>query len=186
MSWHQDIRILWKTASTLLLSDLNPDHPTSDPLRRLNEDELATSTPYFVTATELSFSLLNHPGVYKRFSMSHVGRAGVVDLAFACLLLVPYFSECSDPLPSMGSDHIPILSHLNTPLFHDGPLSPNWALTDWPALESSLKTHTIQPHPALLMSRSMGTWFDTTLNRDYATLALHTPHKRVTHHSRPS
>jgi len=169
----------------LTLGELNLHYLTSDPLRRFKDDEIATSTPYFDRATELSFSLLNPHSTYTRFSMSHVGRPGVLDLALACPLLVPFFSEWSDPLPSKGCDHIPILIRHDPPLFREAPPSPNWALTYWPALESDLKALIIRSPPALLTSRSMGTWFDTNLNWVYATLALHTPLKRVIHRSNP-
>jgi len=115
---------------TLTLGDHNIHHPTADPLRVFKEDEIATSTPYFDRATELWFSLLNVPRVFTRFSMALVGRPGVLDLAFACPLLAPYFSEWSDPLPSTGSDHIPILLRFEAPLFPAAPPTPNWALTN--------------------------------------------------------
>ena len=94
---------------TLTLGDLNIPHPTADPLRTFKDDVIATSTPYFDRATDLGFTLLNTPGVFTRFSMSLIGRPGFLDLAFACPLLAPYFTEWSDPLPSTGSDQIPIL-----------------------------------------------------------------------------
>ena len=108
----------------LTLGDLNIHHPTADPLRTFKEDEIATWTPYFDRATDLGFSLLNTLGVFTRFSMSLVGRPGVLDLAFACPLLSPYFSEWSDPLPSTGSDHIPILLRFEAPLFSGSPPNP--------------------------------------------------------------
>ena len=106
---------------TLTLGDVNIHHPTSDPLWVFKEDEIATPAPYFDRATELGFSLLNTPGVFTRFSMSLIGRPGVIDLAFACPLLAPYLSEWSDLLPSTGSDHIPILLHFEAPLFRPPP-----------------------------------------------------------------
>ena len=109
---------------TLTLGDLNIHHPTGDHLRVFKEDEIATSTPYFDTATDLGFSLLNTPGVFTPFSMSVIGRPGILDLAFACPLLAPYFSEWSDPLPSTGSDHIPILLRFEAPLFRAPPPNP--------------------------------------------------------------
>ena len=114
---------------TLTLGDFNIHHAMADPLRTFKEDELATSTPYFDRATELGFSLLNTPGVFKRFSMSLIGRPGAHDLACAGPLRSPYFSEWSDPLPSSGSDHIPILLRFEAPLFRAPPVAPNWALT---------------------------------------------------------
>jgi len=170
---------------TLTLGDLNIHHPTADPLRVFKEDELATSTPYFDRATELGFTLLNVPGVFTQFSMSLIGRPGVIDLAFACPLLAPYFTEWSDPLPSTGSDHIPILLRFEAPLFRTPPPSPNWALTDWPALESSLKSTRISPAPPIPTTHSMDIWFKTNLDGITARLALHTPVKRVTFRSKP-
>ena len=132
---------------TLTLRDLNIHHPTADPLKAFKEHEIATSTPYFDRATDLGFSLLNTPGVITRFSMSLIGRPGVLDLAFACPLLALYFPEWSDALPSTGSDHIPILLRFEAPLFRAPPPTPNWALTDWTSLESSLKSAAISPPP---------------------------------------
>jgi len=109
---------------TLTLADLNIHHATADPLRVFKEDEIATSTPYFDRTTELGFTLLNVPRVFTRFSMSLIGRPSVLDLAFARPLLAPYFSEWSDPLPSSGSDYIPILLRFEAPLFRPPPPFP--------------------------------------------------------------
>jgi len=72
---------------TLTLGDLNIHHPPADPLRVFKEDEIATSSAYCERARDIGFSLLNTPGVFTRFSMSLVGRPGVLDQAFACPLL---------------------------------------------------------------------------------------------------
>ena len=170
---------------TITLGDLNIHHPTADPLRVFKEDTIATSSPYFDRATELGFTLLNVPGVFTRFSMSLIGRPGVIDLAFACPLLAPYFTEWTDPLPSTGSDHIPILLGFEAPLFRAPPPTPNWALTDWPTLDSALKATCISPVPPIATTLSMDIWFRTNMNRITAKLALHTPVKRVTFRSKP-
>ena len=170
---------------TLTLGDLNIHHPTSDPLRTFKEEEIATSPPYFDRATDLGFSHLNTPGVFTRFSMSIIGRPGVLDLAFACPLLAPYCTEWSDPLPSTGSDHIPILLRFEAPLFRPPPPTPKWALTDWASLESSLKATTILPSPPLPTAPSQDIWSSTNLGRVTSQFALHTPLKRVTFRSKP-
>jgi len=171
---------------TLTLGDLNIHHPTSDPLRGFKEDEIATSAPYFDRATELGFSLLNTPGVFTRFSMSLIGRPGVIALAFACPLLAPYFSQWSDTLPSTGSDPIPILLRFQAPLFRAPLASPNWALSDWKALEESLRATVIPPPPPIPTARSLDIWFKTKLDRVTAHFAMHTPLKRMTFRSKPS
>jgi len=78
--------------TSFTLGGLNIHDPTSDRLRIIKENEIATSTPYFDWATELGYSLINTPGVFTRFSMSLIGRPGVLDLAFACPLLRPYIT----------------------------------------------------------------------------------------------
>jgi len=170
---------------TLTLRDLNIHHPMAHPLRTFKGDELGTSMPYFNRATELGFTFLNAPGVFTRFSMSLIGCLGDLNLAFPCPLLAPYFSEWSDPLPSSGSDHIPILLRFDAPLFRTPPPTPNWALTDWPALALSLKAASISPAPRLPTTRSMAIWVKTNLDRITAMLALHTPIKRITYCSKP-
>ena len=170
---------------TLILGDLNLHHPTSDPLRDFKEYELAVSCPYFDKPTDLKFSLFNTPGVYTRFSMSTVGRPGVLDLVYACPRLIPSFSEWSDPPPSPGSDHIPILLSFNASLLHPPALLPNWALTDWTPLGESLKNMVVPPPPPLPTSTSLGSGFDINLNRITGLLVLHMPTKRITFRSKP-
>jgi len=180
-----DLIFLNFSTPVLTLCNLNIHQPTADPLRTFKEDELATTVPYFNRATELGYSLLNTPGVYTRLSMSLVSRPGVIDQAFACPLLTPYFSEWSDPLPSTGSDYIPILLRFDAPLIRAHPPPPNWALTDWGAVDAALKSLVIAAPRPLPTSVSLGTWFDTSLNRVSAQVTLHTPIKGITHWSKP-
>ena len=170
---------------TLTLGDLHIHHPIADPLRVFKEDEIATSSPYFDKAAELGFSLLNVPGVFSRFSMSLIVRPGVIDLAFACPLLAPYFTEWTDPLPSTGSHHIPILLLFEAPLFRAPSPGLNCPLTAWPTPESSLKATHISPALPIPTSRSMDIWFRTSLDTITAELALYTPVRQVTFRSKP-
>jgi len=93
--------------------------------------------------------------------------------------------QWSDPLPSTGSDHIPILLRFEAPLFCAPPLASNWALTDWPVFDLSLKADSISSAPPLPTTRSLDVWFKTNLGKITAQLALHTPVKRVTYRSKP-
>jgi len=170
---------------TITLGDLNVHHPPPHPHRVFKEDEIATSSPYFDRVMDLGFSLLNTPGVFTQFCMSLIGRPGVLDLAFACPLFASYFTDWSGPLPSTGSDHIPILLRFEAPLFRAPPTTHNWALTDWTSLEPALKATTIAPPPHLPTTRSLDSWFSTNLNRVTTQFALHTPLKRVTFQSKP-
>jgi len=94
------------------------------------DNKIATPVPYFDRATQPRFSLINTPGVYPRFLMSLVRLLGDIDLSFASPLLISYLAEWSNPLPSTGSDHIPILQPFDTPCFPAPPPQPNRALTN--------------------------------------------------------
>jgi len=102
-----DIIIPSLPGPTLTLGELNIHHLSADSLRSLKEDEMAPSVPYMDRATELGYTLLNTPPVYTWFSMSLVGRLGVLDLAFACPLLGSWFSEWSDGLRRPGPTTFP-------------------------------------------------------------------------------
>ena len=115
---------------TLVVGDFNIHHPLPDPLRSHSAEELATSFPYFSRSSELGFGLLNLPGVYTRFPLGGSGRPSVLDLAFASPLLLPFCQTWDTPLPSTGSDHVPVQIILSHSFTSPPPPSPNWALTD--------------------------------------------------------
>ena len=108
---------------TLVLGDFNLHHPAADPLCSFDAGEARLSHPYFDLASELLFSLLNLPGLYTYFPFTSSSRPSVLDLAFANRHLVPAFASWDTPLPSTGSDHIPIVVTFNSPRFRPPPLS---------------------------------------------------------------
>ena len=134
---------------TLVVGDFNIHHPVPDLLRSYSADELATSLPYFSRSSELGFSLLNQPGVYTRFPLDGPGRPSVLDLSFASPLLLHFCQTWDTPLPSTGSDHVPVQIILSHPLTSPPPPSPNWSLTDWPTLAPRLKDFIVPPPPSL-------------------------------------
>ena len=70
-------------------------------------------------------------------------------------------------------------------MFRAPPPTPNWALSDWPALGLALKATVITPLPLLPTTRSLDVWFSTNLGRVTSLFVLHTPMKRVTFRSKP-
>jgi len=74
---------------------------------------------------------------------------------------------------------------LQGPSLQSPPASPNWALSDWKALEESLKATVIPPPPPIPTTRTLDIWFKTNLDRVTAQFAMHTPLKRVTYRSKP-
>jgi len=116
----------------LLLGDFNLHHPLADPLRSLSDKEFAFSARYLDVAFDTPYHLLNTLGVYTRFPFDAVSRPSVLDLAFANNTLSPFVSCWDTPLPSTGSDHVPIVVMLRPPAIMLPPPMPYWALLDWP------------------------------------------------------
>jgi len=114
----------------LVVGDFNAHNPLSDPLREYSAHEVAISAPYIDRAADLGFSLLNTPGALTRFPFVAEDRSAVLDLSFANSALAPFFSTWSTQLPSTGSDHVPIIIFVTTPLLRPAPLSPKWEKPD--------------------------------------------------------
>ena len=144
--------------TTLVVGDFNIHHPLPDPLRSHSAEELATSFLYFSRSSELGFGLLNQPGVYTRFPLGGSGRPAVLDLSFASLLLLPFYQPWDTPLPSTGSDHVPVQIILSHRFTSPPPPAPNSSLTDWPALVPLLKDFAVPPPPSLPTRPSLEAW----------------------------
>ena len=168
-----------------MVGDFNIHHPLPNPLRSHSAEELATSFPYFSRSSKLGFSLLNQPGVYTRFPLSGSGRLSVLDLSFASPLLLPFCQTWDIPLPSTGSDHVPVQIILSHSFTYTAPPSPNWSLTDWPALVPLLKDLTVPPPPSHPTRLSLEAWFDRHLSCLTTLLTSHTPTKRPSYCSKP-
>ena len=110
---------------TLVVGDFNIHHPLPDPLRSHSAEELVTSFPYFSRYSELGFGLVNQPGVYTRFPLGGSGQPSVLDLSFASLSLLPFCQTWDTPLPSTGTDHVPVEIILSHPFNSPPPPSPN-------------------------------------------------------------
>jgi len=69
----------------LVTGDFNIHNPAVDPFRILSSSEETESAPYFDKATDLGFSPLNTPGIYKPFKFPFAGshQPSAPDLAFA-------------------------------------------------------------------------------------------------------
>ena len=170
---------------TLVVLDFNIHHPLPDPLHSHSADELATSFPYFSRSSELGFSLLNQPGVYTRFPLGGPGCPSVLDLFFTSPSLLPFCQTWDTPLPSTGSDHVPVQIILSYPLTSPPPPSPNWSLTDWPTLTPLLKDFIVPPPPSLPTRLSLEAWFNRHLSRLTTLLTSHTLTKRPSYRSKP-
>ena len=162
----------------LVLGDLNVYHSSSDPLRILDPSELSVSHPYFSLASERDFSLLNQPGVYTYFPFTHSSRPSVLDLAFTNSLLSPACCRWDTPLPSTGSDHVPVLISLSSTKFRPPDPSPNWAKTDWECILHLLPSLVPPPPPPSCPVSVFEEWFETHSKRVKTLIISNTPVSR--------
>ena len=169
----------------LVLGDLNIHHPSSDPLRTLDPTELSVSHPYFSLASERNFSLLNQPGVFTYFPFTHSSRPSVLDMAFANSHLSPAFSRWDTPLPSTGSDHVPILISFCSPRFRPPDPSPNWAKTYWNTILPQRPSLVPPVPPPSCPVSVFEEWFDTHSNKIRSLITSNTPTSRPSPRSKP-
>ena len=169
----------------LVLGDLNIHHSSSDPLRILDPAELSISHPYFSLSSERNFSLFNQPGVYTYFPFTHSSRPSVLDLALANSLLAPAFNKWDTPLPSTGSDHVPVLISFCSPKFRPPDPSPNWAKTDWERILPLLPSLVPPPPPPSCPVSVFEEWFETHSNRVKSLVSSNTPVSRPSPRSKP-
>ena len=170
---------------TLVVRHFNIHHPLSDPLRSHSAEELSTSSLYFSRSSELGFGVRNQPAVYTCFLVGGSSRPSVLNLSFGSPSLLPFCQTWDTPLPSTGSDHVPVQIILSHPFTSPPSPSPNWSLTDWPALIPLLKDFAVLQPPPLPTRLSLETWFDRHLSCLTTLLTSHTPTKRASYCSKP-
>ena len=169
----------------LVLGDLNIHHSSSDPLRVLDPGELSISHPYFSLATSRGFSLLNEPGVYTFFPFAHLRRPSVLDLAFANSPWFPAFGGWDTPLPSTGSDHVPVVISFSSSKFCPPAPSPNWSKTNWDAVLPLPPSLVPPPPPRSSPVSVFEDWFETKSSRVKALITTNTPSFRPSPRSKP-
>jgi len=170
---------------TMVVGDLNLHHPAADPLRTFDSGEYNLSHPYYSQVSEHGYSLLNQPGLYTYFPFAYNARPSVLDLAFANGPLFPSFSRWDTPLPSTGSDHVPVLITLESPRFRLPPPSPNWSKTDWSSILPALPSLVPPPPPSICSSSTFEEWFDTHANKVKTLISSNTPVSRPSPRSKP-
>ena len=140
----------------LVAGDFNIHNAAANPSRLLSWKEEKESAPYFDRASDLGFTLLNTPEVYTRFPFSGNHRPSTIDLAFANPQIFPAFrSWDASSLPSMGSDHTPIIITLRPPSPYNDKPRPRWEEGDWPGWTDMLKNW-LAPPPRPLTSLTNG------------------------------
>ena len=170
----------------LVAGDFNIHNIASDPLCVTSSTEECTSAPYFDQATDLGYPMLNTPGVFTRYPLSGEQRPSVIDLAFANPHIFPAV-KCWDatPLPSTGSDHVPIVITLASPSQTLTSPGPKWDQTDWLSLEAPLHSFVVPPPPIYPSPPQLNHWFSSSLNVLTVLVRSVTPTSKPSLHPKP-
>src|SRR5437879_8624469 len=159
-----------------MVGDFNIHNPMADSGRDYSPSEMSISFPYFSRATDLGFSLLNTPGIYTRFPLGGEARPSVIDLAFASATLAPFFISWDTPLPSTGSDHIPISLTFAHSVQAPPALELDWTRSDWATISPLLKALKLPQPPTLPNRLSFEALFDNVLDSLTSILLVNTLH----------
>ena len=168
-----------------MVADLNIHNPLADPLRAFSSQEVSSSANYLELAALGGFALLNSPGVYTKFPLSGKARPSVVDLAFANPLLLPFIKSWETPLPSTGSDHVPMTIRLAPASSDLAPQRLRRDHTDWELLSPTINNLIVPPPPPCPSLKILDDWLTGTLDHLTGLLKDHTPSSRSSHHSKP-
>ena len=145
----------------LIVGDFNIHNSLSDPLHDFSPNDIVVSAYYYELAADMGFSLLNTSGVFTRFPFVAGDRPAVLDLSFANTELAPFVTSWSTHLPSIESNHIPILLVFSAPPLCPSAVSPNREMTDWTILTPALQQVRI-PAPPPLPTKTSLYWHGST------------------------
>ena len=108
------------------------------------------------------------------------------DLAFANPLMFLAFRSCdATSLHSTGSDHVPIVITLASPLQTPPALRPKWDETDWLSLEAPLRSFVVPPPPTNPSPPQLDHWFSSFLNVLTSLIRSVTPTSKPSPHAKP-
>jgi len=142
----------------LIVGDFNLYHPLTDPLRSLSNKEYTLSALYLESTFDAPYHLLNIPRIYTRFPFDPISRSSVLDLAFPNTALSLFVFSWDPPLPSTGSDHVPINVTLQPRAIKLRPHTPHGAVLNGTAVKDAVVDFTIRPCPTRVTANALARW----------------------------
>jgi len=168
----------------LITGDFNLHYLMADPLRSLSHREYTLSAQYLDTAFDAPYHLLNTLGVYTRFLFDTISRLSVLDLTLANSSLSPFVSSWDTPIPSTGSDHVPIVITLQPPAIMPPPPTPHWALLDWSLVKGAMIDFSFPLCLARVSVNALARWFDISSIQLTTLMTSHAPSRHLCPHSK--
>jgi len=135
---------------TLVVGDLNIHTAYTDPMRNLEPGERRRGEHYMRLAALQDYTIINTPGIYTRFPDNpRLHRPSVIDYTLANNSLLAKVSKRKDVYQRSGSDHIIIVTELDSEGVALARASQDWEKIKWrdeegepnPVIESALKRY---------------------------------------------
>ena len=145
-----DLLFISTNEPTLVVGDLNIHTSFTDPLRNLSSGERRRGEHYMRMAMLNGYSIMNTPGVHTRFPDNPtIHRSSTIDYTLANTALLAKVSRWRDLFQRTGSDHIVILTEIDSQVVELARPAPNWEEIKWrddegvpnPAIEAALKDY---------------------------------------------
>jgi len=135
---------------TLVVGDLNIHTTYTDPMRNLKPGERRRGEHYIRLAALQDYTIINTPGIYTRFPDNPtLHRPSIIDYTLANNSLLGKVSKWKDVYQRSGSDHIIIVTELDSEGVARARASLDWEKIKWrdeegepnPVIESALKRY---------------------------------------------
>ena len=135
---------------TIIVGDLNLHTSLTDPMRVLLSSARKNGETYMRRAALSGYTILNTPGIYTRFPdnvMLH--RPSIINYSIANAAMFNKLSRWRDITQRTSSDHISIVTELDSEEIELAKPAPNWEKIKWrtdkgkpnPTIEATLKAY---------------------------------------------
>jgi len=135
---------------TLVVGDLNIHTAYTDPLRNLEPGERRRGEHYMRLAALRGYNIINTPGIYTRLPDTPIiHRPSVIDYTLANNSLLARLSRWEDVYQRSGSDHVIVVTELDSEGVGLAGPAPDWEKIDWkdekgepnPVIKSALRRY---------------------------------------------
>jgi len=180
---------------TLVVGDLNVHSAYTDPMRNLELGERKRGEHYMRLAALRGYNIINTPGIYTRLPENPtLHRPSVIDYALANNSLLAKVSKWKDVYQTSGSEHMIIVTELDSEGVPLARVSPDWEKIRWrdeegepnPVIQLALKPYLTEENEYKEIYKAEGAVerFGDNLGRLIQSVKNWTPQKNPTRWSK--
>lgn len=138
---------------SFVCGDFNVHTIYTDPLKEINPGERRLGELFFRVATVKKHTIINEPGIHTRFPNRDDHRPSCIDYTLANNKLLHFVDDWNHTLDSTGSDHIAIITTINSREIRTARPAPDWEEIQWYDSEGKTVEHLANPLTALALTQ---------------------------------